>query len=113
VIGNTRDSGVIHGARYTKIGMVATHSLLRIEPEGPIIPVLAALARTGHPVAGRDPGTARFFAEKAGLVRPFVHIERAGEARAPLHGDLALVLEALGAEPRLMERLGLRPPAAR
>ena len=52
-----------------------------------------AVGRMGHRVVGEDPKTRKFFAEKAGLVRPFVHVSRAGSAVAPLHGDLVLALE--------------------
>lgn len=106
VLGTTGQAGELPGARYRRIGMVATHSLIRIDLGGPLIPALATLARDGHPVAGRDPRTARFFAEKAGLLRPFVHVERAGRAAAPLHGDLVAALEALGASPELIARAG-------
>ncbi|MFM2245540.1 MAG: hypothetical protein RL071_1614, partial [Pseudomonadota bacterium] len=50
--------------------------------------------------------TARFFSEKAGLVRPFVHVEKANDLRAPLHGDLVAALDALGADRRLIARAG-------
>lgn len=101
------EAGTVAGARVRPIGMVASHSLLRIELEGAMVPVLATLARQGHPVAGRDPRTRRFFAEKAGLVRPFVHVEVAGGAKAPLHGDLAQVLLDLGADDGVLTRAGL------
>lgn len=106
-VGDTGPTGTLPGARYRRLGVVATHSLLRIDLEGSPIPALAGLAKRGHPIAGRDPRTRRFFADKAGLVRPFVHIEEAGKARAPLHGDLVQVLLALGADDQVLARAGL------
>ncbi len=88
--------GDVRGVRgVERIASVATHTLVRItgSPER----TLQTLARSGHRIAGDDPRTRRFFAERAGLVRPFVHVERAGNVTAPLHGDLVLALEALGA----------------
>jgi 23S rRNA (uracil-5-)-methyltransferase RumA len=75
---------------------VATHSLCRLTLKGPLDKALGVLAQRGHGVAGQDRKTALFFADKAGLVRPFLHVSRAGKTRAPLHGDLRLALEALG-----------------
>jgi 23S rRNA (uracil1939-C5)-methyltransferase len=106
LIGDTGASGQLQAGRFRRIGEVATHSLVRIELQGPMIPALAELSRRGHPVAGRDPRTARFFREKVGLVRPFLHIERSTQARAPLHGDLVVALRRLGASPALVERAG-------
>jgi 23S rRNA (uracil1939-C5)-methyltransferase len=96
VLGSTRPRGTFDGGRYEKIGTVAGHSLLRIETRS-FSRALATLASRGHPTVGRDPRTARFFSEKGGLVRPFVHVERDAEgADAPLHGDLAEAIEQLG-----------------
>lgn len=106
VIGATETEGRVPGGRFRRLGVVATHSLVRIQLEGPLVPALAALARRGHPVAGRDARTARFFADKAGLVRPFVHVERAGRHRAPLHGDLVQTLIELGATREIVARCG-------
>lgn len=108
VLGDTGDGGAIPGGRFRRIGMVATHSLIRIDLSGPIVPALAHLARDRHPVAGRDPRTARFFAEKVGLVRPFVHVEVAGKATAPLHGDLVDALIGLGASEQTLKRAGVK-----
>ena len=105
-LGETPVVGEVPGARFKRIATVASHSLIRMELSGALVPALAAFARKGHAVAGRDPKTARFFAEKAGLVRPFVHIERAGGAVAPLHGDLVSALVALGASPVEIARAG-------
>lgn len=106
VIGDPGPHGNLPGGRFTRIGVIATHALIGIDLEGPPGPALAALARRGHPTAGRDPRTANFFAEKAGLIRPFEHVLRAGPVRAPLHGDLALALRALGANAELLRRAG-------
>jgi hypothetical protein len=86
-------------ARVEKISTMATHSFVRLSLEGPLDAALDALSRKGHRVAGKDPRTAKFFAEKAGLVRPFVHVSRSGTTRAPLHGDLKLALGALDSGP--------------
>ncbi len=106
VLHDAGEHGELPGGRYRRIATVATHSLLRIELQGPLVPALAFLARRGHPVAGRDPKTKPFFAEKAGLVRPFVHAEQAGRSRAALHGDLVEALVALGADERTVARAG-------
>lgn len=107
-LGDTGPHGTLPGARYKRLGVVATHSLLRIDLDGPLVPALAALARGGHPVAGRDPRTAWFFADKVGLVRPFVHVEQSDQALAPLHGDLVEALIGLGAAPAVLDRAGAR-----
>lgn len=97
VIGDPGGSGPVSGGHFSRMGFVAGHALIELELRGRLEAALASLARRGHPVAGEDPKTARFFATKAGLVRPFVHITAAGRVRAPLHGDLVTTLEALGA----------------
>lgn len=100
-------NGNLPGARFRRIGLVATHALIRIDLEGPLVPALAALSKHGHAVVGRDPRTARFFQEKAGLVRPFVHVERTAKAQAPLHGDLVEALVQLGADATTLARAGV------
>jgi 23S rRNA (uracil1939-C5)-methyltransferase len=89
------------GVRLEVLDMVATHTLARLTVRRPLEVVLAELARSGHPLAGADPRTQRFFRQRAGLVRPFVHVSVArgsdGETRAPLHGDLQEVLDTLRA----------------
>lgn len=96
-IGRTREGGTLEGARYTRTGEVATHSLLTLQLTGSLPRALAHLRALGHPVAGDDPRTAAFFAEKAGLVRPFVHVVADERSRdVPLHGDLAEAVERLG-----------------
>lgn len=101
------------GATLTRLGRVATHSLVRIELRERLDDVMRVLARRGQRPAGEDRKTARFFAEKAGLQRPFVHVLRAGTARAPLHGDLVLTLEALGAPPDLIAAVDAPLPPSR
>jgi len=109
VVGETEPSGTLPGGRFRRLGVVATHSLLRIDLDGPMVPALAALARRRHPVAGRDPRTRRFFAEKAGLLRPFVHVERSASATAPLHGDLVQALIELRASSEVLARASTSP----
>jgi 23S rRNA (uracil1939-C5)-methyltransferase len=97
VLGKVRARGKLDAASFEKLGTVATHSLVRLELKGSLGRALAELRSWGHPVAGEDPKTAPFFAEKAGLVRPFVHVDRDTDGTtAPLHGDLAESLERLG-----------------
>jgi 23S rRNA (uracil1939-C5)-methyltransferase len=112
VIGDTGPGGSLPGARFTRLGIVATHSLVRLELAGNLVRALSALASRGHPVAGRDFKTRRFFTEKAGLVREFVHVERSDRTRAPLHGDLALALLALGAPPDRVRELTYQPASS-
>ena len=112
VIGDPGSNGSVPGARWTRLGRVAGHGLLRLQLDGPLPRALGGLARRGHAVAGRHPPTQRFFAAKAGLVRPFVHVEVAGRASAPLHGDLRAALRALGASKKLLARAGAAPHRA-
>jgi 23S rRNA (uracil1939-C5)-methyltransferase len=86
-----------NGARMQVMEQVAGHTLARLSLSSSMEGVLDSLAHRGHMVAGIEPKTRRFFREKAGLVRPFVHVLRAGRAVAPLHGDLEVVLEQLRA----------------
>jgi hypothetical protein len=96
-VGHTRDQGELDGARFERIGEVATHSLLTLNVTGNLSRALAHLRALGHPLAGEDPRTAAFFAERAGLLRPFVHVVSDERTRdTPLHGDLAQALEHLG-----------------
>ncbi len=95
------------GARMAVLGEVATHALVRLETRpGGAKDALRFLASRGHPVAGQHGPTAPFFASKAGLLRPFVHIRRAGGAPVPLHGDLVVALRALGAPRKLVRAAG-------
>jgi 23S rRNA (uracil1939-C5)-methyltransferase len=111
-IGHTRDRGTLDDSRYERVGEVATHSLLKLQLRGPLKRALARLASLGHPIAGEDPRTAPFFAEKAGLQRPFVHVSADERTRdVPLHGDLAEALDRLGGPQKSGPRR--RPPRRR
>ncbi len=97
------------GVRMERVETVASHSLMRLSLRRPLRSALEELARAGHLVAGAEPKTRGFFRERAGLVRPFVHVTRAsgpgGVVVAPLHGDLEQVLDTLrdGARERSKE----------
>lgn len=80
------------GPGITPLGEVASHTLVRLERS----PNLA--------IAGAHKPTARFFREKAGLMRPFLHVARSNRGTAPLHGDLVLTLRALGASEALIRK---------
>ncbi|MCB9664014.1 MAG: class I SAM-dependent RNA methyltransferase [Alphaproteobacteria bacterium] len=105
VVGDPGPRGRAATATWERLGVVATHALLRLSLTGPLPAALDALARRGHPLAGLDPRTSRFFADKAGLLRPFAHVTRARRVGAPIHGDLMQALVTLGASPQLLERL--------
>ena len=111
VIGDTGDHGNLQRGRFRRLGTVSGHSLLRIDLRGPAVPALAELARSGHPLAGRHGSTNDFFAQRAGLIRPFLHVERDQGAATPLHGDLVSALRALGATDRLIARAGGPQPS--
>lgn len=96
VIGDPGPRGKLPGGSFERLAVVATHGLVRVTLRGEPGPALDALARRGHPLAWEDRRTRAFFEERIGLVRPFLHVERAGGAYAPLHGDLATALETLG-----------------
>ena len=107
VLGKTPPHGRLKTGSFERLGVVATHSLLRITVNDRIDRALSELARRGHRTAWRDERTRAFFVSKAGLVRPFVHIEEA-KGKAPLHGDLVLALRALGAPDSLLRKVGVR-----
>lgn len=97
VLGETRPRGTLDGATYERVGFVAGHSLLRLTLRTTLARAMAGLKARGHAIAGKDPRTAAFFAEKGGLVRPFVHVEADVDGNVvPLHGDLAEAVDALG-----------------
>ncbi len=108
VVGPTPRQGIVGSSSWERIGTVAGHSILRLDVEGSLQRTLNGLAKRGHLVAGIEPKTSRFFADKAGLIRPFVHVMEADEAFAPLHGDLQETLLALHAPRSLLDRL-IRP----
>lgn len=112
LLGDVPERGTTRLGSWRRFGTVAGHALVRLEPEGNPTPLLAHLARLGHGLAGHQGPTQRFFAEKAGLLRPFLHAERAGAARAPLHGDLVQALRHLGADAALIARAGGPPMPA-
>lgn len=98
-------AGKGRSARWRPLGEVATHTLLAVETRAPVDRALDELRKRGIQAAGEHAKTAPFFAEKAGLQRPFIHVAQAGSVRAPLHGDLALALIALGAPRKLVDQL--------
>jgi 23S rRNA (uracil1939-C5)-methyltransferase len=108
-----RDGGKVLPARtrYRRLALAAGHSVLRVVPEqGRTHQIRRHLAAIGHPVLGDDryghPTTNRFFEEKHGLDRAFLHCvrlefdhPRTGArtvVEAPLPGDLRAVLERMG-----------------
>jgi len=97
--------------RYRRLAVASGHSVLRVVPEqGRLHQIRRHLAAIGHPVIGDDryghPQTNRFFEEKNGLDRTFLHCVRLEldhpdtGARliieAPLPGDLRAVLDRTG-----------------
>jgi 23S rRNA (uracil1939-C5)-methyltransferase len=105
-----REDGVLYTARtrYRRLAVASGHSVLRVIPEqGRTHQIRRHLSAIGHPVIGDDryghPPTNRFFEEKNGLDRAFLHCVRieidhpTKQARlvveAPLPGDLRAVLE--------------------
>jgi 23S rRNA (uracil1939-C5)-methyltransferase len=109
-----RENGAVYRARtrFRRVAVLAHHSVLQVSPEqGRTHQIRRHLAAMGHPVLGDerygDAATNRYFAEKHGLDRAFLHCAllefdhpRTHErhaVRAPLGGDLRSVLDALGA----------------
>jgi 23S rRNA (uracil1939-C5)-methyltransferase len=105
-----REDGKLYPARtrYRRLAVAAGHSVLRIVPEqGRPHQIRRHLAAIGHPVLGDDryghPMTNRYFEEKNGLDRAFLHCVRlefdhpdTGArhiVEAALPGDLRAVLE--------------------
>jgi 23S rRNA (uracil1939-C5)-methyltransferase len=94
------------GARYHRLEVAAGHSLVRVQCASDDR-VLRAFRRLGHPVVGdaQDAATAKHFALRHGLERPFVHASavqgrldgRELALQAPLAPDLASVLASMGA----------------
>ncbi len=105
-----REDGKPHPARtrYRRLAVASGHSVLRVVPEqGRLHQIRRHLAAIGHPVIGDDryghPMTNRYFEEKNGLDRTFLHCVRleidhpdTGQRlriESPLPGDLRAVLE--------------------
>lgn len=96
------------GAHYIRLEVAAGHSLVRVQCARDDR-VLRAFRRLGHPVVGdaRDAPTAKHFALRHGLERPFLHAsavrgqqgERALALEAPLAPDLASVLASMRGSP--------------
>jgi 23S rRNA (uracil1939-C5)-methyltransferase len=108
VKGVVRERGSLPGAstaRYRRLAVVAGHSLVRVESPSDAH-VLLAFRRLGHPLVGdpRERATAKHFALRHGLDRPFLHAssalrrlaERSLALRAGLAPDLAGVLDSMG-----------------
>jgi 23S rRNA (uracil1939-C5)-methyltransferase len=94
--------------RYRRLAVASGHSVLRVVPEqGRTHQIRRHMAAIGHPVLGDDryghPTTNRYFEEKNGLDRTFLHCVRIEldhpdtgarhVIEAPLPGDLRAVLE--------------------
>jgi len=105
-----REEGKMFPARtrYRRLAVASGHSVLRVIPEqGRTHQIRRHLAAIGHPVLGDDRyghvPTNRFFEEKNGLDRAFLHCVRLELdhpktglrllVEAPLPGDLRAVLE--------------------
>jgi 23S rRNA (uracil1939-C5)-methyltransferase len=105
-----REDGKLHAARtrYRRLAVAAGHSVLRVVPEqGRTHQIRRHFAAIGHPVLGDDryghAMTNRYFEEKNGLDRAFLHCVRlefddpdtGGRliVEAALPGDLRAVLE--------------------
>ena len=102
--------------RYRRLSVAGGHSVLRVVAEPIDVrrapPIRRHLASIGHPVLGDEQyghaPTNRYFAEKCGLDRTFLHCARlevthpdsaaALVVEVPLPGDLLAVLERLGGD---------------
>jgi 23S rRNA (uracil1939-C5)-methyltransferase len=108
-----REDGKVYAARtrYRRLAVASGHSVLRVVPEqGRTHQIRRHLAAIGHPVLGDEryghATTNRYFEEKNGLDRTFLHCVRfeldhpdtPGRliVEAPLPGDLRAVLERTG-----------------
>jgi 23S rRNA (uracil1939-C5)-methyltransferase len=107
-----REDGQQHPARsrYRRLAVASGQSVLRVVPEpGRTHQVRRHLAAVGHPILGDDryghPATNRYFEERNGLDRLFLHCVRIEFehpttlaqhiVEAPLPGDLRAVLERI------------------
>jgi 23S rRNA (uracil1939-C5)-methyltransferase len=105
-----REDGKLYPARtrYRRLAVASGHSVLRVIPEqGRTHQIRRHLAAVGHPVLGDEryghAPTNRFFEEKNGLDRAFLHCVRIEidhpdtrvrlVVEAPMPGDLRAVLE--------------------
>lgn len=113
VVGDPGPGASFRNGRWHRWALVAGHGLVCIE--GDLEAGLLALRARGRMLAGDEPRTHAFFQDRIGLKRSFVHVETATPkqgppplrpVRAPLHGDLRLVLRRLGAPERLLKDLG-------
>jgi 23S rRNA (uracil1939-C5)-methyltransferase len=99
--------------RYRRRAVIAGHSWLELRPEdGCKHQLRRHLASIGHAILGDarygQAASNRHFSHRYGLDRPFLHCSALRvpladgpvEISAPLAGDLAAVLDALGSEPR-------------
>lgn len=110
-----REDGKVYPTRtrYRRLAVCAGHSVVRVIPEQPRThQVRRHFSAVGHPVLGDDRyghgPTNRFFEEKSGLDRTFLHCVRvelthpSTGARlvmeAPLPGDLRMVLERVSGQ---------------
>ena len=108
-----RDDGKLVSARtrYRRLAIAAGHSLLRVIPDqGRTHQIRRHLASIGYPVLGDEryghAPTNRYFEEKTGLDRTFLHCvrleiehpdsETSLVVEAPLPGELRAVLERMG-----------------
>jgi 23S rRNA (uracil1939-C5)-methyltransferase len=108
-----RENGKTYQARtrYRRLAIISGHSVVRALPDqGRTHQLRRHLAAIGHPVLGDerygDPATNRYFAEKHGLDRAFLHCLRLEfdhprtlarqVAEAPVGGDLRAVLDRIG-----------------
>lgn len=105
VVGDPGRAGSLPGVRWRRLMTVAGHGLLHLHLDTDLRRALQSFAKRGYRTAGYDDRTARFFREKAGLQRPFVHVLRSNRGRAGLHGDLSAALKALGVSRKDCERL--------
>jgi len=108
-----RENGKTYEARtrYRRLAIVSGHSVVRAMPDqGRTHQIRRHLALIGHPVLGDerygDPATNRYFAEKHGLDRAFLHCLRLEfdhprtlarqVVETPIGGDLRAVLARIG-----------------
>ncbi len=98
VVGDPGPGGNYNSGRWTRKDVLLGHGLVQVE--GDLQGAIAMLRSRGRLLAGVEERTQRFFKDKLGLVRPFVHVLEGANrpGRAPLHGDLWLVLRKMGME---------------